>query len=496
MKEALVGSGAGLLVFLAIIGYNIFPLAFLVFAIAGLLYFYNKNNANGKQFASVGKTKDSIENFSFDSIGGQDRAINELQEALEFLIHPDYVKNMGIRPLKGILLVGPPGTGKTLMAKAAANYTSSSFLATSGSEFIEIYAGLGAKRVRKIFAEARRLACNSKNRSAIIFIDELDILGTKRGTHSSHLEYDQTLNQLLVEMDGISVDENVHILLMGATNRYDMLDPALIRPGRFDRLVQVNLPDKQGRAKILKLHTRNKPVSNLQVIDDISSETYGFSGAHLESLANEAAIIALRENVGTIEKQHFSQAIDKVLLGEIAERQARDEEKVRIAWHESGHALLSELTDPGSVSTLTIVPRGNALGFIRKNLGEDQMIFTQEHLEKQIMVALAGSIAEEVMLGDRSTGAKNDFVQAWSLAQELIESGISKLGIVSAASVPQELLFAECQSIIAAIESKTKDMLKAHINTLERIAKLLLEEETLDRHSFVQCLANVPRAIN
>lgn len=327
MIEIAVGAGIGVLIFLAVVGVNITPLLFIAL-VGGAFYYFTKTQSkvNFQEISSQGKYNNPL---SFDNIGGQDTAIKELQEALDFMIHADEISRMGIRPLKGVLLVGPPGTGKTLLARAAASYTRSAFIAASGSEFIEMYAGVGAKRVRKLFAEARKKAIREKKSSAIIFIDELEVLGGKRGSHSSHLEYDQTLNQLLVEMDGITQDET-RILVIGATNRADLLDQALIRPGRFDRQVQVGLPDKKGRARILEIHLKNKKVRDEALIDEIARATFGFSGAHIESLANEAAILAMRENAAEIEMHHFNEAIDKVIMGEKLDRQISPQEMEQI----------------------------------------------------------------------------------------------------------------------------------------------------------------------
>lgn len=487
MKEIALGSTVGLMIFLAFVGINIMPLVFLVVILGGFYYFTQMPQGNS-QYDDISAGRGQFTPIRFEDIGGQDTAIQELQEALRFVLKPESIADLGIRPLKGILLVGPPGTGKTLLAKAAASYTESAFVVASGSEFIEIYAGVGAKRVRKIFKEARRMAKATKRNSAIIFIDELEVLGSKRGSHSSHMEYDQTLNQLLVEMDGLNQNDEIRVLLIGATNRADLLDPALVRPGRFDRQVQVNLPDKQGRIKILDLHTRNKPLRDPRILEEIGQETFGFSGAHLESLANEAAILAMREKANIIDRHHFSQAVDKVLLGEKSDRQSRPEEKTRIACHESGHALVSECCLPGSVSSLTIIPRGNALGFMRKNLGDDQVLFTREDLEKQIMVAIAGALAEEIELGGKSTGAKSDFNHAWGLAQEMVGAGLSSLGIVGVDQIPAESLFEECRSIISDLETRTRQLLMQYRDKLQAVASFLLEEEKLDRAKFLICI--------
>lgn len=293
------------------------------------------------------------------------------------------------------------------------------------------------------------------------------------------------MNQLLVEMDGISSNQEPYVLLIGATNRADMLDPALLRPGRFDRQVQVGLPDKGGRKTILDIHTRNKPVCNTEVLDEIARATFGFSGAHLESLANEAAILALREGSSEIENQHFREAIDKVIMGEKLDRRPTPVEMERISIHESGHALVSEMLEPGSVSSLTIVPRGKALGFMRKTLQDDQYLYTRDELDKQIMVMLAGALAEEIKYGNRSTGARNDFSQAWKLSRKIVEAGLSSLGIISGDDIPGEALYRECHKIIGELEKITLNMLKKMERSLYSLAKYLVEEESIDREHFL-----------
>lgn len=487
MKEIAVGSGIGIVVFLAAIGINVMPVLFLAI-LAGGFYFFTRTQGS-LRLDQVGNGVGKNDCLGFDQIGGQDTAINELKEALQFVLKPEEIVRMGIRPLKGILLVGPPGTGKTLLARAAANFTSSVFLAASGSEFIEIYAGVGAKRIRQIFREARKKARAENKNSAIIFIDELDVLGAKRGSHSSHMEYDQTLNQLLVEMDGLNQNEDPRILIIGATNRADLLDPAILRPGRFDRQVQVNLPDRHGRVRILDIHTRNKPLADRKMLEDIGRETFGFSGAHLESLANEAAIQAMRENSETIEKRHFSEAVNKVMMGEKLDRRPRPAELERVGVHESGHALVSELLEPGSVSSLTICPRGQSLGFMRKAPRDDQYLFTRQELENQIMVAVAGAVAEELGFGERSTGARNDFTQAWNLAQEIISSGLSSLGIINTDDVPQGKMFEECRRLIAHLEESTGELLRQNRAYLMAVAGCLAEEESIDRTRFLQLIS-------
>ncbi|MGE5371090.1 MAG: AAA family ATPase [Solirubrobacterales bacterium] len=485
IREVFIGSGIGIVIFLAILGFDVFPIVF-VGIVAAMLYSVVQTQMKGN-FAGLRSSGSTDPGIVFDDIGGQDIAIKELKEALEFLLKPAAILEMGIRPLRGILLVGPPGTGKTLLAKAAANFTASSFVATSGSEFIEMYAGVGARRVRQLFQDARKKAKSEGKNSAIVFIDELEILGGRRGSNQSHMEYDQTLNQLLVEMDGISGEHATRVLVVGATNRADMLDPALTRPGRFDRQVQVSLPDKHGRAKILEIHTKNKPVSSEVSIDELSKATFGFSGAQLESLTNEAAIMALRENVKEIKPHHFYEAVDKVILGEKLDRRPSPSEIERVGIHETGHAVISEIVKPGSVSSLTIVPRGQALGFMRKASPEnDQYLYTLDDLKGQGMVALAGAIAEELHFGQRSTGARNDFEQAWNVVREIIKSGLSAVGVVDVNEMPKEMAFQECSRLMQDIERETRDLLQRHLTTFERVARRLMEEETLNRERFIE----------
>ena len=436
LKEIGVGIALGIVIGLIWLGINIYPvlfilgLFFLLFKIldikGGLKEFIPLKNYNNKLKAGI----------SFEDIGGQNSAKNELLEALDFIKVPEKISLMGIRPLKGVLLAGPPGTGKTLLAKAAASYTDSVFIAAAGSEFIEMYAGVGAQRVRQVFQQARTTAKKKNKLSAIVFIDEIEILGSKRGSHSSHLEYDQTLNQLLVEMDGINLDDEIRILLIGATNRSDLLDSAILRPGRFDRIVQVDLPDMEGRLQILKIHTRNKPLHRDVRLNRIAAETFGFSGAHLESLANEAAITALREKSSSLGSDHFLEAIDKVIMGEKLDKRPEAEECRRIAIHEIGHALVSELIKPYSVSAITIIPRGKAMGYIRQKPEKDSYIYTKEYLEGQIAILLGGAVSEEELLGSRSTGAANDFKQANAVGKRIINSGMCTLGVVSTKDLP------------------------------------------------------------
>lgn len=484
IKELGLGVLLALVIFLAYRGYDVTPL--LVMAIfGGVLYYVAESRGLFKSIEPL-DMKNGGQETTFDDIGGQGAAIKELQEALDFIKEREKIKKLGIRPLKGILLTGPPGTGKTLMARAAASYTDAAFLAVSGSEFIEMYAGIGAQRVRKLFRSAREKARRLGKSHAIIFIDEIDVLGGRRGQYSGHMEYDQTLNQLLVEMDGIRADDEIRLLVIGATNRIDMLDPALLRPGRFDRVVRVDLPDREGRLQILKIHTRNKPLADDVNLEDVARETFGFSGAQLESVTNEAAIYAFREGAEAICARHFKEAIEKVIMGERLDRRPAEEELERIAIHETGHALVSELLRPGSVTVLTITPRGSALGYMRQAPADDPYLYTREYIENQIAIMVAGAVAEEVILGGRSTGAANDFNQAVAAARKLIFSGLSSLGVVDEESLPDGPLHREISRIIKTQEERVVYFITEYREKIIQASEKLLEKERLSGDDFRQ----------
>lgn len=478
-REILIGAAVALMVFLYAIGFDPTP----VIILGGLIFAmqFIKINKGSKAFQVVGGATESepVITVSFEDIGGQEVAKRELLEALDFARDISKAQKLGIRPLKGILLVGPPGTGKTMLAKASANYTKSAFIATSGSEFVEMYAGVGAQRVRALFDKARQSAEKSGKESAIIFIDEIDVLGGKRGQHSSHLEYDQTLNQLLVEMDGLRPNDKVRVLVLAATNRADLLDPALLRPGRFDRQVQVELPDKEGRQRILGIHTRNKPLGPDVDLAQLAKETYGFSGAHLESLTNEAAILAFREEKETINMADFKEAVDKVIMGERLDRRPVDSEISRVAMHEIGHALVSELLNPRSVAAVTVTSRGRALGYMRPTPEDDRFLYTANELRDQIAVTLGGAVAEQIAFGGRSTGSANDFEQATRMAKQMVVAGLSEMGIVSKEDLPADKMHNAISAIINEEEQRVMGLLQDKLDFMGKAQQILIENERL-----------------
>ncbi len=487
VKQVLIGILPALLIFLLFLGINVLPLFLFGMVIVFILFMIGRQQdlqwkSNSKSYSVINRT-----GVTFEQIGGQQRAKQELKEALDFLIRMDDTRHYGIRPLKGILLTGPPGTGKTLMAKAAASYTDSAFVAASGSQFVEKYVGVGAQRIRQLFKQVKEQAQKQNQESGIIFIDEIDVLGGKR-EGQSYREYDQTLNQLLTEMDGISTSAMPRILVIAATNRKDMLDDALLRPGRFDRHIVVDMPDKRAREEILQIHVKNKPLADDVYLEKIAEETFGFSGAQLESVANEAAIYAFRERVPRITSQHFAMAIDKVMMGERVDREATEEERKRVGIHELGHAVVSEVLRPGSVSQVALHPRGQALGYVRQNPQKDQYLYSKAHLEEQIMIALAGAVAEELIYGHRSTGSKNDFDQALRLVHTIIDSGLSSLGIVKIDMVNKEALQKESNAILDELLVRTRKLLEQYRNVLDQSCEHLLSEEVLDGEAFRRML--------
>lgn len=483
-KEIAIGFVPVLIIFLAFIGVNMIPILIAVMLVGALLLMMQMRGG-----ITVGagqerkRKKKGPSKLTFEEIGGQESAKQELREALDFLIRHEEIQKFGIRPLKGILLTGPPGTGKTLMAKAAAHYTDSVFVAASGSEFVEMYVGVGAGRIRDLFRDARTRATKENKENAIIFIDEIDVIGGKR-EGGQQREYDQTLNQLLTEMDGIYSSETPRILVIAATNRKEMLDSALTRPGRFDRHIQVDLPDKKGRKHILELHAVNKPLLEGVSLEKTAEESYGFSGAQLESVMNEAAIYAMRDGLLNIEQRHLSLAIDKVMMGEKTDRESSVEEKKRVAIHELGHAIMAELVRPGSVSQVALSPRGQALGYVRHNPQQEQFLYTKRFLEEQIMIALGGAAAEEMYYGGRSTGSRNDFEQATNVVQTMMASGLTTLGIVNMDMVTTEELMRENKLILQDLMEQTKRLLEEQRTIFDNSLDTLLREEVLSGDQF------------
>lgn len=485
MVEAAIGFVPVLLVFLAITGYNIVPLVVAI-AVFGALFAVAKLRGGGIAIGAAQERKHKKRRpakLTFAEIGGQESAKQELREALDFMVRHEEISKFGIRPIKGILLTGPPGTGKTLLAKAAAQYTNAVFVAASGSEFVEMYVGVGASRIRELFKEAKSRAAKENKENAVIFIDEIEVIGGKR-EGGQQREYDQTLNQLLTEMDGIYASDTPRMLLIAATNRKEMLDSALLRPGRFDRHIQVDLPDKKGRRHILGLHAKNKPLHEDVSLEKVAEESFGFSGAQLESVMNEAAIYAMRDGMDEITQPHLSMAIDKVMMGEQTDRQATEEEKRRVAIHELGHAIAAEAVAPGSVNQVALSPRGRALGYVRHNPQDEKYLYTKAYLEGQIMITLAGAAAEEIYYGGRSTGSSNDFEQALKIVHTMMTSGLTSLGIVNMDMVTTEVLMNENARILDDLAAKTKDLLIRHSAVFDKSLEILLEEERLSGEQF------------
>jgi cell division protease FtsH len=432
---------------------------------------------------------------TFADVAGIDEAKEELQEVVEFLKNPDKFRRLGGRIPKGVLLVGPPGTGKTLLAKAVAGEASVPFFSISGSEFVEMFVGVGAARVRDLFSQA------TSHAPCIIFIDELDALGKARGINvmGGHDEREQTLNQLLVEMDGF--ESNKGVIIMAATNRPEILDPALLRPGRFDRQVLVDRPDINGREAILKIHTRNILLGPDVDLRKIAARTPGFVGADLANLANEAALLAARKNKDKVEAAEFDEAIDRVVGGlEKKKRVMSPKEKEIVAYHESGHAIVAEcVQNADPVHKITIIPRGiAALGYTQQQPTEDRYLMTRSELLDRMAVLLGGRVAEELIFGEISTGAQNDLQRATDIARSMIaEYGMSeRLGLVtyererrpmflpesfSPTKTYSEEKAAEIDEEIAKVieesHQRVKKILAENREVLEKLAKLLLEKE-------------------
>ena len=452
--------------------------------------------------ARIRTLSESDRSIGFRSVAGADEEKEELSEIVDFLRDPEKYSALGARIPKGVLLVGPPGTGKTLLAKAVANEAGVAFLSISGSDFLELYVGVGASRVRDLFSQAK------KQSPAIVFIDEIDAVGRQRGTGlgGGHDEREQTLNQLLVEMDGFGRNEGVVVL--AATNRADVLDPALLRPGRFDRQVYVGLPDIRGREEILKIHAKDKPLAEDVDLADIARGTPGFTGADLENLLNEAALLAARKNAPYLSMEDIRAAEIKVIAGpEKHSRIIPQHERELTAYHEAGHAIvMHSLPNHDPVSQISIVPRGQAGGMTISLPEEDRSYLSKRYLEDEITALLGGRVAESLVLGDISTGASNDIQRASSLAHKMVATyGMSeKLGPVCFDSGSGEVFIgrtmsqsrsysetvaaeidAEVQAIIAESRGRCEAILTEQRDKLEAVAQYLLAHETMERADFL-----------
>ena len=473
----------------------------MIFLIAIFVFFMRQMQAGGGKAMSFGKSRarlisESQNKVTFQDVAGVEEAKEELQEIIEFLRDPKKFTRLGGKIPKGVLLLGSPGTGKTLLAKAVAGEASVPFFSISGSDFVEMFVGVGASRVRDLFIQGK------KNAPCIIFIDEIDAVGRHRGAGlgGGHDEREQTLNQLLVEMDGFETNEGV--ILISATNRPDVLDPALLRPGRFDRQVIVPPPDIRGRTAILKVHTRNVPVSMDVELETISRGTPGFTGADLANLVNEAAINAARLNKNEIEASDFEFAKDKVLMG--AERRSlviSMEERRNTAYHEAGHAFVARImpgTDP--IHKVTIIPRGRALGVTQQLPLDDRHTYSRDYLLAQIAVLMGGRAAEQIFLGHTTTGAGNDIERATELARKMVcEWGMSdRMGPLAFGQKEEQIFLGkefarhrdyseqtavdidrEIHTIVTEHFEKAKKAIEQNKEIVERIAEALLERETL-----------------
>ncbi|WP_207707387.1 ATP-dependent zinc metalloprotease FtsH [Crassaminicella thermophila] len=412
----------------------------------------------------------------FNDVAGLDEVKEELAEIIDFIKSPQKYHKMGAKIPKGILFHGPPGTGKTLLAQALAGETESSFFSASGSEFVEKYVGVGAKRVRSLFEKAKKSA------PSVIFIDEIDAIGAKRTTESNN-EKDQTLNQLLIEMDGFNSDQTV--VVIGATNRLDLLDEALLRPGRFDRHMFIGNPDVRAREEIFLVHTKNKPIDKSVDIKALAKRTHGMSGAHISNIANEAAILAVRNNKTTIGIEEFNEAIEKVIAGlQRKNTVILEKEKRKVSFHEAGHALMGKILNTDLVSKVSIVPRGEALGYVMYAPEEDRYLTTTEELKNKIKVLLGGRCAEQIIFGEISTGAKDDLKKANSIAYQMVcDYGMSNLlnRVFEPAFVKNcyPMIDKEIKNIIEECYNDTFEVLKNNSNLLSTIAHELYEKETL-----------------
>lgn len=489
-----------------------FLTSIIPFILIFVLFFFLLNQAQGggSKVMNFGKSRARLYNeekkkVTFKDVAGADEEKQELEEVVEFLQDPRRFSALGARIPKGILLVGPPGTGKTLLARAVAGEAGVPFFSISGSDFVEMFVGVGASRVRDLFENAK------KNSPCIIFIDEIDAVGRQRGAGlgGGHDEREQTLNQLLVEMDGFSANEA--IIIVAATNRPDILDPALLRPGRFDRQITVDRPDVKGREEILKVHARNKPLAETVKLDIIARRTPGFTGADLENLLNEAALLTARRKLKNITMDEVDEAIDRVIAGpEKRSRIVSEKEKKIVAYHESGHTVVGYyLEHADQVHKVTVVPRGNAGGYTVMLPKEDRYFMTKPELLDKITGLLGGRVAEELFLGEVSTGAHNDFERATAIARSMVtEFGMSeKLGPMQFGHGQGQVFLGrdftreqnysdkiaydidlEIKRIIDESYQRCKQVLEEHRDKMELLAHTLMIKETLDAEEIKQLI--------
>ena len=486
---------------------NILPMLLMGVVIVVVIMMMNANAAGGNsKMANFGKSRAKmvveVKNMDFSKVAGLKEEKEELEEIVDFLKNPNKYIMLGARIPKGILLEGPPGTGKTLLAKATAGEAGVPFFTISGSDFVEMFVGVGASRVRDLFAEAK------KNAPCIIFIDEIDAVARRRGTGmgGGHDEREQTLNQMLVEMDGFGVNEG--IIVMAATNRVDILDPAILRPGRFDRKVLVGRPDVKGRKEILEVHAKNKPIGDDVDLEQIARITSGFTGADLENLLNEASILAAKAGKHFLTQAEINQAMIKVGIGKEKKSRIISEKEKRItAYHESGHAILFHvLPDVGPVHTVSIIPTGaGAAGYTMPLPGKDEMFLTKGKMLQDIMVSLGGRIAEELILDDITTGASQDIKQATATAKAMVTKyGFSeKLGLINYDDESDDVFIGrdlahskgygentasaideEVREIVDTCYKKAKKIIEDHMEQLHASAALLMEKEKIGREEF------------
>jgi len=478
----------------------------VIFIIFWYIFMQQAQGGGGSKVMSFGKSRarmitDKDKRVTFNDVAGADEEKEELQEIVEFLKYPKKFLELGARIPKGVLLVGPPGTGKTLLAKAVAGEAGVPFFSISGSDFVEMFVGVGAARVRDLFDQAK------KNAPCIVFIDEIDAVGRQRGAGlgGGHDEREQTLNQLLVEMDGFSVNEG--IIVIAATNRPDILDPALLRPGRFDRHITVGIPDIKGREEILKIHSRNKPLAPDVSLQVLARRTPGFTGADLENLMNEAALLAARRGLKQITMAELEEAITRVIAGpEKRSRIMSEKDKKLVAYHEAGHAVVAKLlpnTPP--VHEVTIIPRGRAGGYTMLLPEEDKYYMSKSEMMDEIVHLLGGRVAESLVLNDISTGAQNDIERATNSARKMVtEYGMSeRLGPMTFGTKSEEVFLGrdlgrtrnyseevaaeidrEIKRIIEEAYKRAESLLKENIDKLHRVAKALIEKEKLNGEEF------------